>query len=70
MALKKGEENMNATKELQEEMVGVLTAISIVSKRLASRLMDLEQKDEEENEADDPLGGRGERDDEQTDDKD
>lgn len=61
---------LEKTKELQEEMVGVLTAISIVSKRLASRLMALEHKDEKENEADHPLGSRGERDDEQTNDKD
>lgn len=32
-----------ANKELQEEMVGVLTAISIVSKRLANRLIELEE---------------------------
>ena len=48
MTQKKGEEKMNATKELQEEMVGVLTAISIVSKRLANRLVDLEKESEEE----------------------
>jgi hypothetical protein len=48
MTQKKGEEKMNATKELQEEMVGVLTAISIVSKRLANRLVDLEKESEDE----------------------
>lgn len=48
MTQKKGEEKMNATKELQEEMVGVLTAISIVSKRLANRLVDLEKESENE----------------------
>ena len=31
-----------------EEMVGVLTAISIVSKRLASRLIDLDKDQEDE----------------------
>lgn len=35
---------MTQKKEMQEEMVGVLTAISIVSKRLAARLL---QEDEE-----------------------
>jgi hypothetical protein len=48
MAQKKGDENMNASKEIQDEMVGVLTAISIVSKRLASRLLDLDNKSEDE----------------------
>jgi len=39
-----GKDMMNtANKELQEEMVGVLTAISIVSKRLANRLIELEE---------------------------
>ena len=33
------------SKELQKEMVGVLTAISIVTKRLAAKLMDQEAKD-------------------------
>lgn len=33
------------SKEMQKEMVGVLTAISIVTKRLASRLMEQEEKD-------------------------
>jgi hypothetical protein len=32
------------SKEMQEEMVGVLTAISIVSKRLATRLTDQSEK--------------------------
>lgn len=40
---------MQANKETHEEMVGVLTAMSIVSKRLARRLLELE-KGEEENE--------------------
>jgi hypothetical protein len=35
-------------KEVQEEMVGILTAISIVSKRLANRLLELDE-DEQEN---------------------
>lgn len=35
----------NVSKEMQEEMVGVLTAISIVSKRLATRLMEQNEKD-------------------------
>ena len=48
MTQKKGDENMNASKEIQDEMVGVLTAISIVSKRLASRLLDLDSETEEE----------------------
>lgn len=48
MTQKKGEENMNASKEIQDEMVGVLTAISIVSKRLASRLLDLDSETEDE----------------------
>lgn len=38
-------------KEMQEELVGVLTAISIVSKRLANRLL-LVQHQEEGGEAD------------------
>ena len=33
--------------ELQEEMVGVLTAISIVSKRLASRLLKMDEEEGE-----------------------
>lgn len=42
---KRGGKDMMSTanKELQEEMVGVLTAISIVSKRLANRLIELEE---------------------------
>jgi hypothetical protein len=48
MTQKKGDENMNASKEIQDEMVGVLTAISIVSKRLASRLLDLDSETEDE----------------------
>ena len=42
---KRGDKDMmnTANKELQEEMVGVLTAISIVSKRLANRLIELEE---------------------------
>lgn len=44
MTKKGGKDVMNtANKELQEEMVGVLTAISIVSKRLANRLIELEE---------------------------
>jgi hypothetical protein len=48
MTQKKGDQNMNASKEIQDEMVGVLTAISIVSKRLASRLLDLDNEPEDE----------------------
>lgn len=48
MTQKKGDENMNASKEIQDEMIGVLTAISIVSKRLATRLLDLEKDEEDE----------------------
>lgn len=48
MTQKKGDENMNASKEIQDEMVGVLTAISIVSKRLATRLLDLDNEPEDE----------------------
>ncbi|WP_200888059.1 hypothetical protein [Clostridium tyrobutyricum] len=33
-------------KDMQEEMVGVLTAISIVSRRLAARLKEQNQKEE------------------------
>jgi hypothetical protein len=32
-------------KEMQKEMIGVLTAISIVSKRLAERLIEQGEKD-------------------------
>lgn len=35
-------------KETQEEMVGILLAISIVSKRLARRLSKLDEEDEAE----------------------
>lgn len=35
---------MNTSKEIQEEMIGVLTAISIVSKRLASKIIDLDKE--------------------------
>jgi hypothetical protein len=38
----------DASKEMQKEMVGVLTAISIVSKRLATRLMEQSEKEEKE----------------------
>jgi hypothetical protein len=34
------------SKEMQDEMIGVLTAISIVSKRLASRLSNLDEKED------------------------
>lgn len=44
----KKDENINANQEIQDEMVGVLTAISIVSKRLASRLIDLDKDQEVE----------------------
>ncbi|WP_196479846.1 hypothetical protein [Clostridium tyrobutyricum] len=37
----------NANKEMQDEMVGVLTAISIVSKRLAKRLIEQSEKNKE-----------------------
>ena len=38
----------DANKEMQEEMVGILTAISIVSKRLANRLLkNMERKEHE-----------------------
>ncbi len=50
MSNKKGDENMYANKEVQEEMVGVLTAISIVSKRLATRLMNFDNEPEDEQE--------------------
>lgn len=36
----------DANKEIQDEMVGVLTAISIVAKRLANRLLELEEDEE------------------------
>lgn len=37
-------------KDMQEEMVGVLTAISIVSKRLANRLIQLDEENERKGE--------------------
>lgn len=42
---KKGNKMMSTapSKEMQEEMVGVLTAISIVSKRLAKQLTQLDE---------------------------
>lgn len=43
---------MDKHKELQEEMIGVLTAMSIVSKRLANRLLEMEKGgDEDEKES-------------------
>lgn len=39
----------SANKELQDEMVGVLTAISIVSKRLADRLTKLDENETKDN---------------------
>lgn len=53
VANKEMQEEMNATKELQEEMVGVLTAISIVSKRLANRLLELDEEKEKKGEKED-----------------
>jgi hypothetical protein len=50
MTRRKGAEDMNANKEIQDEMVGVLTAISIVSKRLANRLLDLDEEQGNEDE--------------------
>ncbi|WP_409068723.1 hypothetical protein ACFLKC_12910 [Clostridium caseinilyticum] len=41
----------NVNKEMQQEMVGVLTAISIVSNRLATRLIEQSQKENKEGEA-------------------
>lgn len=38
-------QNVVCQKELQDEMIGILTAISIVSKRLASRLSILDSND-------------------------
>ena len=51
---KEGDKPMksDANKEMQEEMVGVLTAISIVSKRLANRLLQLDEEKETEHETD------------------
>ena len=49
MTKRGGKDMMNtANKELQEEMVGVLTAISIVSKRLANRLIELEEDEKQD----------------------
>lgn len=52
---KEGEKKIMAVanKEMQEEMVGVLTAISIVSKRLANRLVQLEEEKKEEGASED-----------------
>jgi len=36
-----------ANKEMHEEMVGMLTAISIVSKRLANRLTQLDEENDQ-----------------------
>ena len=44
--------NSDANKDMQDEMVGVLTAISIVSKRLANRLLQLDEEKETEHETD------------------
>lgn len=49
MIQEKGADEMNANKEIQDEMIGVLTAISIVSKRLASRIIDLGNDQDDEN---------------------
>ena len=40
--------------ELEQELVGILTAISIVSKRLAKRLSKLQEQDEPTAEGGDP----------------
>lgn len=40
----------SVNKDMQEEMVGVLTAISIVSKRLANRLIQLDEENEKKGE--------------------
>lgn len=40
----------NVNKEMQDEMVGVLTAISIVSKRLATRLIEQGEKENKKGE--------------------
>ena len=40
----------SVNKDMQEEMVGVLTAISIVSKRLANRLSQLDEQNEKKGE--------------------
>jgi hypothetical protein len=49
----------DANKEMQEEMVGILTAISIVSKRLANRLIKNMERKEPENEQNQTCTGRG-----------
>jgi hypothetical protein len=49
----------DANKEMQEEMVGILTAISIVSKRLANRLIKNMERKEPENEQNQTCAGRG-----------
>ncbi len=41
----------DTSKQMQDEMVGVLTAISIVSKRLANRLSQLDENQEERGES-------------------
>jgi hypothetical protein len=41
---------VGVNKDMQEEMVGVLTAISIVSKRLANRLSQLDEQNEKKGE--------------------
>jgi len=43
--------------EMQDEMIGVLTAISIVSKRLASRLLKLGERHCEEKSTSPPENG-------------
>lgn len=40
----------SVNKDMQEEMVGVLTAISIVSKRLANRLSQLDEQNKKKGE--------------------
>jgi hypothetical protein len=51
--------NPDTNKEMQEEMVGILTAISIVSKRLANRLLKNMERKEPENEQNKTCTGRG-----------
>lgn len=52
----------DTNKEIQEEMVGVLTAISIVSKRLASRLLQLDTAEKpKEDAADEQSQSNGEK---------
>ena len=50
--------NPDTNKEMQEEMVGILTAISIVSKRLANRLIKNMERKEPENEQNQTCTGR------------